>query len=111
MSWLGFSIAVNRPHNIRQLLQMTFNGGWLSVSELQSIIIMVESLAAYRQTWLWTSGEFYTLIRRQPGEERLPGSKEKGLQAYPCSDTLSSTRPRLLRIPLPMGRGYSSYHH
>jgi hypothetical protein len=39
-----------------------FNGGWLTVSELQSIIIMVESMAASRQAWHWRSGESYILI-------------------------------------------------
>jgi hypothetical protein len=39
-----------------------FNWGWLTVSEVQSIIIMVGSMAARRKTWFWRSQEFYILI-------------------------------------------------
>jgi hypothetical protein len=35
------------------LIRITFNSGWLTVSEIQPIIIMAGSMAACRQTWHW----------------------------------------------------------
>ena len=54
----------------RQLLYGTaFNLGWLIVSEVQSIIIMAGSMAAWRQTWCCRkSWEFFILIWQQPGK-------------------------------------------
>jgi len=37
---------------------MTFNWGWLTGSEVQSIIIMAGSMAASRQAWPWRFWEF-----------------------------------------------------
>ena len=38
----------------RQLFyRKTFHWGWLTVSEVQSIVIMAGSMAACRQTWCW----------------------------------------------------------
>ena len=33
------------------LEKTTFHWGWLTVSDVQSVIIMVESMAAFRQAW------------------------------------------------------------
>jgi hypothetical protein len=35
------------------LVRTTFNWAWLTGSEAQPIIIMVESMAVCRQTWYW----------------------------------------------------------
>jgi hypothetical protein len=41
----------------------TLNLGWLTVTEVQSIIIMVGNMAECRQTWGWRkSREFYIWI-------------------------------------------------
>jgi hypothetical protein len=43
----------------------TFNWGWLTGSEVQSIIIMAGSMVASKQTRCWRkSEEFYILIQR-----------------------------------------------
>jgi hypothetical protein len=47
------------------------NWGWLTGSEVQSIIIISGSMAASRQAWHWRSWEFYTLFQRQTGEDWL----------------------------------------
>jgi hypothetical protein len=43
--------------------------GWLRVSEVLSIIIMVRSRAVCRQSWYRRSQEFYILKLRQPGRD------------------------------------------
>jgi hypothetical protein len=35
------------------VIRTTFNWGWLTGSEIQSIIIKAESMAASRQAWHW----------------------------------------------------------
>jgi alpha-mannosidase len=40
----------------------TFNWSWLTVSEVQSIVIMAGSMAAGRHTWHWKNQEFSILI-------------------------------------------------
>lgn len=50
---------------LRQLLQrQTFSWGWITVLEVQSVI--VGRMASSRQTWCWRSHEFYILILRLP---------------------------------------------
>lgn len=44
--------------------KQTFSRGWLTVSKVQSGI-MIGSMAACRQTWCWKSQGFYILIQRQ----------------------------------------------
>lgn len=53
--------TVNRKKG-KFLKRTTSNWGWLTVSEVQSVIIKVGSMAAWRQTWCWKSREFYILI-------------------------------------------------
>jgi hypothetical protein len=57
------------------LIRTTFNWGWLKVSEVQFIIIMVGSMAVGNKTRLWKSQEFYILIHKQPWKDycRQPG--------------------------------------
>ena len=86
------------------LIKKAFNwGGSLTVSEVQSTIIMVGSMAARRQTWCW-SRKWYIL--QATGSQLtviLSGTWRKDLKARPHSDTLPSTRPHLLIVPLPLG--------
>jgi hypothetical protein len=42
--------------------------GWLTVSEVQSMIVMTGSMVACRQMWCWRSQEFFFLTHRQQGE-------------------------------------------
>jgi hypothetical protein len=35
------------------LIKKTFNWGWLTVSEVQSIIIIMGSMVASQQMWYW----------------------------------------------------------
>jgi hypothetical protein len=54
-------------------IKKIFHWGWLIFPEVQSIIIMAESMAASWLSWCWSSREFYILIERQPaGESLLP---------------------------------------
>jgi hypothetical protein len=53
-------------------IRLTFNWSWLTISEVQSIIIMAGSMAVFRQTWCWRSQEFYILIPGQPEGHCLP---------------------------------------
>jgi hypothetical protein len=64
------SIAVKRPPWPWQLLQRkTFDWGWLTASEVWSIIVMVRSMGAGRQTWWWRRNwNFYSLIQEQQKE-------------------------------------------
>jgi hypothetical protein len=43
-------------------LKRTFNWGWLTGSEVQSIIIKPGTMAASRQAWCRRSQEFYIFI-------------------------------------------------
>jgi hypothetical protein len=52
-------------------MMTTFNWGWLTVSEVQSIIIMVGSMAACRQMW-WLEKELRVLhLDRNTTRRRL----------------------------------------
>jgi hypothetical protein len=52
-------------------IRKTFHEGWLMVSKVQPIIIMVGSMAGHRQTWCWRGSlEVYIWISRQP-EDRV----------------------------------------
>jgi hypothetical protein len=105
----------------------TFNWSWLTVSEVQSIIIMVESMAASRHTRCWQSSrEFYIWIQRQPeesgilrqlGGSSLPQWVEPEHRRTPPKhshgdilDILPLIRLHLLIVPFPMGQAYSNHH-
>jgi hypothetical protein len=47
-------------------IKETFNWNWLTVSEVQSIIIMTRSMGTSKQAWCWKNQEFFVLIQRQP---------------------------------------------
>jgi hypothetical protein len=53
------------------LIRKTFNWGWITLLEVQYIIIMVGSMAACRQIRCCRRSKFYILIFRQPGEDYL----------------------------------------
>jgi hypothetical protein len=59
---------VKNHHNQDNSQRMALNWGWLTDSEIQSIIIMAGSIAVDRQAWHWRSWEFYSLFWRQIGE-------------------------------------------
>jgi hypothetical protein len=44
------------------LIKTTFNWDWVRVSEVQSIIIMVGSMATCSQAWCWRRQELSILI-------------------------------------------------
>jgi hypothetical protein len=95
----------------RQLLQrQTFNWGWLTVSEAQSIIIMVGNVAVCRQTWCCRrSWEFYILLRRRQKETVFHTRWSLSIgnfKAHPHSDTLPLTRSDFLIVPLPVGQAF-----
>jgi hypothetical protein len=70
---------------------------WLTVSEVQSIIIMAGSMTASRQTWCCSrNSEFYVLIHRQ---QKGIVSHWSDLSFYEVSKPIS-TRPQLLTVPL-----------
>jgi hypothetical protein len=43
------------------LIRTTFNWGWLTVAEVQSIIITVGSMVSCRQPWCWAQPDIYCL--------------------------------------------------
>jgi hypothetical protein len=55
------------------LVRTTFNWGWLTGSEVQSIVIKAGSRAACRQAWGRNSQEFYIFICWLLVEEWLLG--------------------------------------
>jgi hypothetical protein len=67
-------IAVKTHHDQSKSYKGQYLKVWLTVLEVQSITIMVESMAASRLIWGWRNLKFYILIQRQPGEDSLPGS-------------------------------------
>ena len=77
------------------LIKNTFNWGWLTDSEVQTIIIMVGSMAVSRQTLVLKELRVLHLVpkanRRRQSSRQLGG----GSQAHPHSDTLPK-RPHLL---------------
>jgi len=64
-------IAVKRHHDQGVSYKGHLIGADL-VLEVQSIIIVVGSMAASRQAWCRRSQEFYILFQRQTGEDWLP---------------------------------------
>jgi hypothetical protein len=59
-------------------IKKTINWSWLTVSEVQSIIIMMGSMAVSRQTWYWKR----RLLHLDPTARRRlssAGSKEEAL--------------------------------
>jgi hypothetical protein len=57
---------LQRDSKTKELLSRTqFNFGWLTVSEVQSIILMGGNIALWRQTQCWRSCEFFVLMHRQ----------------------------------------------
>jgi len=75
------------------LVKENISLGWLRVSDVQSIIIMMGSMEACKQTWCWRGAEeFSILVHRQ--QERLfciRHSLSTGdLQACPHTSSYSS---------------------
>jgi hypothetical protein len=54
------------------LIRTTFNWGWLTGSEVQSIIIKAGTWQHPGRHGGWRSWEFYIFILRQLGEDWLP---------------------------------------
>jgi hypothetical protein len=82
-----------------QLLQKkALNWVWLTVSEVQSIIIIVGSMTAYRQTWCWRrSWELYIWITLQAaGREPLGLAWFFETSNLTPNNTLPPTKPHLL---------------
>ena len=54
------------------LIRKAFHGAWLTISEVQSIVIMAGSRAVCGQTGSWRRGsEFYIwIVRQETGRER-----------------------------------------
>jgi hypothetical protein len=83
------------------LIRTTFNWGWFTGSEVQSIIIKVGA-------WQWLSrhgaGGSESSTSSPKGREQKTGfscSSEEDLKAHPNSDTPTPTRPCLLIVSLP----------
>ena len=70
------------------LIKETFSWGWLTASQVHSIIIMAGSTALCRQMWGQRKSEFYILIWRQPGGDWI--------------STLVELESRDLKAPPPM---------
>ena len=103
-----------------------FNWGWLTVSEFQSIIIMVGSMAVCRQMWCRRSQEFFLLIWRQArGNCLLQAARRRlwitlatlwDLRALPSQwHTSNKATPPLIgpHLPVvlfPMGQAFSNHH-
>jgi hypothetical protein len=92
----------------RQLLsRTTFNWVWLTGSEVQSIIIMVEKMAASRQVWLEELRVLYLVPKAN--WRRLPSRQVGGTSPSPPPEwhissnkaTPTPTRSHLLIVPLP----------
>ena len=99
------SIAEKTPWPRQLLYRTTFNWGWLTGFEVQSIIIIVGRVAASRQAWPCRCWELYILFQRETGEDRQlgRGSQHPHPQWCPSSNeaTPTPTRPYLLVVPLP----------
>ena len=67
---------------------------------------MAGSMAAFGQTWCWKrSWEFYIQIRRQQEENATPCLARTLKTSKPApNDTLPSTTPHLLIVPLPISQ-------
>lgn len=88
--------------------------GWLTVSEVWSVIIMVEIMAAYRQTWSWRSQEKAArkrLLCRQLGgsDATWDGAWAEESQSPPTQWRTSST-PIPPDSATPWTKAYSKYH-
>jgi hypothetical protein len=83
-------------------------------SEVQPIIIIVESMAVCRQTWYWRrSWEFYTVIHRQQKVKCKTSESTAQWHSSSSKATPTPTKPHLLIVPLPMdlwGHFYSNHH-
>ena len=75
----------------KENIQLKF---YLTVSEVELIIILMGNMEAYRKTWCWTSS-YYMLISRK--EEIDSVISKRYLKGNPHSSTLHSTRPHLLQ--------------
>jgi hypothetical protein len=83
---------MQRYHDQSNSYKKKCNWGWLTVSEIQSIVIMAESMAACRQTWCWRSQEFYILINRQ--QETISSWSIYNLKAHlHCHTFLNKATP------------------
>jgi hypothetical protein len=88
------------------------NWSWLTVSDVQSNIIMAGSMAVSRHTYWRRSQEFYILVQRHPGGGSLLHwvDSDVGPQSPPSQWHMSFNRPHLLIVPLPIGQAYSNHH-
>jgi len=84
----------------RHYIRTTFNWGWLTGSEVQSIIIKAGAWQCPGRPGAGGT-EFYIFICSLLGEDWLPGSCDKGLTFHTHIDTPSPTRPHLQIVPLP----------
>lgn len=110
-SVLEFSIAVKRHYDQVTFIRKTFCwGGSLTISVVQSIIIIVGSMEACRQTTCWRGSWDYCILQATGSrlwhwvklKQRRPQSL---LQQCPTSfkkATLTSARSQLPVVPLPM---------
>jgi hypothetical protein len=106
------SFPVKRHHGDgTTYIEKIFHRGWLKISEVQFIIIMVRSMAMCQQTWWWRSSwQVYVLIHRQ--HKKIVSHTGHNLSiwdltAHPLQwhtsfnkDTPTPTRPPLLIMPL-----------
>jgi hypothetical protein len=75
------------------LKKRTSNWGWLTVLEVQSIIIMVRKTASCRQAWYWESQEFYVFIQRQQQETGFC-RQQGGSSLFHTEQSLSTRSPQ-----------------
>jgi hypothetical protein len=75
------------------LARTTFNWGWLTDSEVQSVIIMLAGSHG--------AGGAESSTSSSEAEDWLPGSYDEGFKAQAHSDTPTPKRPHLQRVPLP----------
>ena len=73
------SIAVKRHHDS---YKEHLGGAAVTVSEVESIIVMVGSVASCRQTWCWRSQEFYILNQNQQGDSLLQAAGGRSLSHW-----------------------------
>jgi hypothetical protein len=73
----------------------TCNWGWLTVSEVQSILLMMGSMAVGRQTWCWRSWELYILNQRPPEDCLLQAAWSL------ISSTMGGARAQDRKKPIP----------
>jgi hypothetical protein len=89
--------------------------GWVTFSEVQSIIIMTGSVAVCRQIWYWRNEKVLYLDPQAAEGDCLTldrawvlGDLKVYLPSDPSSskDSSTPTKPHLLIVPLPMGQAF-----